>query len=84
MENDGDENDPAEFRRIRFTWIQPHDGWGFSSFHREMAALIHHLAITAEMETMAELNETVVGDEHPDALGMIMDAYNKHKESRDE
>ena len=79
MEND--DNGPEEFKRIRITWVQPNDGWGFNAFHREMAALIHHLAIKAEMETMAELDETVMGDEHLSALEMIMNAYNKHKES---
>jgi hypothetical protein len=82
MENNN--NGPEEFRRIHFACIQPQDGWGIGSFQQEMASLIYHLAISAEMDNIAALDDTVSGDDQPFALEMIMGAYNKHKESQDE
>ena len=64
---------------VRITYTGRIDGWGQDRCKKDLAGLMSKMIAHAEISMLEKLDESVAGDEHPDAMATIMAAYEKHR-----
>jgi len=69
--------------KLNISWTQDCNGWVTPGQRREINKLCDRLYVSSAsqhtIKALEEVDQRVTGDEQPEALELIMSAYNKHK-----
>ena len=69
---------------LSINWTQDCNTWTSPQLRKDIQQLCDRLYIDTasqqNMKTIENIDQTVVGDNHPQAIEMIMSAYHKYKE----
>jgi alpha-acetolactate decarboxylase len=69
---------------LSINWTQDCNTWPSSQLRKDIQQLCDQLYVKAasqqNIKTIENIDQTVVGDIHPQAFEMIMSAYRKYKE----
>ena len=68
--------------KLSISWTHESNGWGTPQLRREVRQMCDQLYTKFSsqqiMDDLTRIDQSVEGDEHPEAAGLIITAYQRH------